>query len=143
MKKALAVVLVAVMLFCFTGCSSQSGSAADINLVAGDVLSPMAAYSMAYNICQSPESYLGKTVQAEGALTKSDEGKTGYWIEIADNTSCCAQPIEFELTDKNLTYPEENSIVLITGTFTTYEKDGQNHMIIAADTIEDRDYLFE
>jgi hypothetical protein len=143
MKKGFTCLLIAVMLFCFTGCGGQSGSATDINLVADDVLSPMAVYTMATNIFQSPAAYLGKTVQAEGALVKNTDGKTGYWIEIADNTGCCFQPFEFELTDKSLTYPEADSIILITGTFTTYEKDGKNYLIIAADTIEDRDYLFE
>lgn len=144
MKRIISVLLVLGLLFSFAGCGAPpNNSDVDVNLVVDDVLSPIAVYTMATQACQAPDKYDGKTVQAEGALLNSEESATGVFVEIADNTGCCYQNIAFRMKDKS-ELPAENTIILVKGTFKV-ETDpaGAKVLVIEADSLENRDYLYE
>ncbi|MCR5595777.1 MAG: hypothetical protein K6G12_08010 [Lachnospiraceae bacterium] len=105
--------------------SSTEGVDVDLSLLTGDMV-----YAEVYNIMVAPEDYIGKTIRMQGTyLPYYDETKDKYYFSciIKDAMACCAQGIEFELTDDYTfpdDYPNEDSEIMVTGTFDTYEEDG-------------------
>ncbi len=99
----------------------------DIDLT---VLSSTMVYSQVYEIVFFPENYVGKTMKMEGIYTHLHDDATGndyFACIIQDATACCAQGIEFILTDDYTypdDYPEEGDIVCVEGMFDTYEENG-------------------
>lgn len=95
----------------------------DIDLT---VLSSTMVYSQVYDMMMDPERYVGKTVRMSGLYTDFyDEANDKHYFAciIQDATACCAQGIEFELTDDYKypdDYPEEDDIITVTGVFDTY-----------------------
>ena len=90
------------------------------------ILSSTMVYSEVYNMMCYPENYLGKTVKMSGMYTAFQDEETGnsyHACIIMDATACCAQGIEFELTDDYVypdDYPKEGETICVTGTFETY-----------------------
>ncbi len=88
-------------------------------------LSSTMVYSEVYNMVFYPENYVGKTVKMKGSYAifyDEDMEKYYHTCIISDATACCAQGIEFELTDDYAfpdDYPEEDDVVCVTGTFDT------------------------
>lgn len=100
----------------------------DVDLTA---LSSTMVYSEVYSMMTSPEDYIGKTVKMRGTYAVyHDEQTDKYYFAciIKDATACCAQGIEFELTD-DYTYPDdypaEGEEACVVGVFDTY-KEGSN-----------------
>ena len=95
------------------------------------ILSSTMVYSEVYNMMCYPENYLGKTVKMSGMYTAFQDEETGnsyHACIIMDATACCAQGIEFELTDDYVypdDYPKEGETICVTGTFETYTE-GEN-----------------
>ncbi|MBR0082164.1 MAG: hypothetical protein IJP98_05445 [Clostridia bacterium] len=95
----------------------------DVDLTA---LSSTMVYSEVYNMVCSPEDYLGKIVKMDGAFAYyHDEATDNYYFAciIQDATACCAQGIEFVLTDDYsypADYPEAGDEICVVGTFDTY-----------------------
>lgn len=93
-------------------------------------LSSTVVYSEVYNMVTQPEEYKGKVVKMGGACTtytSPDTGKTYYACIIKDATACCAQGIEFVLTDDYIMpddYPQEGDEIEVVGIFDTYMEDG-------------------
>ncbi len=91
-------------------------------------LSATLVYAEVYNMMCEPEKYIGKTVKMSGDFRSlHDEAKDIYYFAciIKDATACCAQGIEFVLTDEYRypdDYPEENGIVTVVGVFDTYQE---------------------
>lgn len=143
MKKFVACFLMALLLFSFTGCGENT-SGVEVNLVADDVLSPMAVYAMASAAAESPADYNGKTVQAEGALLYDETSVTGHYVEVADNTGCCFQNFAIRMNDETTELPEANAIILVKGTFKAEtDASGATVLVIEAYSLENRDYLYE
>lgn len=176
MKKLIALCLILATLLSLGGCG---GGSVEVDLIANEIIGPQAVYSLAVQVCQDPSKYVGKTVQAEGALVLSVESATGVYIEVADNT-CCFQNIAFKMK-KETELPPEGNLIRIKGTFTEeikelyckkctvfYEESritdnvcplchgknvvvaGENGapapekvLVIEADSLEDREFLFE
>lgn len=93
----------------------------DVDLTA---LSSTMVYSEVYNMMSMPDDYIGKTVKMSGifsAIHDDTTGKDYYACIIQDATACCAQGIEFILTDDS-TYPEEGEIISVVGIFDTYNE---------------------
>lgn len=141
MKKWIAIVL--TMLLLLTGCGKQdttpSESASsqpeasteaekqniDVDLTA---LSSTMVYSEVYNMLVEPERYEGKTVRMAGGYSAFLDQNTGAIYRvcmIADAAACCAQGMEFILTDEN--YPEMESDITVVGTFQTYMENGTQY----------------
>ncbi len=95
----------------------------DIDLT---TLSSTMVYSEVYDIMMDPEAYVGKVIRMRGQALSSyyePTDQTYYSIIIADATACCAQGIEYVLTD-GYTYPADDDTATITGTFESYEEEG-------------------
>ena len=90
------------------------------------ILSSTMVYSEVYNMISYPEEYLGKTVRMKGPFAYfHDEATDNYYFAciIQDATACCAQGIEFVLTEDYVypdDYPEVDEEICVVGVFDTY-----------------------
>lgn len=95
----------------------------DIDLTS---LTSTMVYSEVYNMMYEPDSYIGKTVKMDGLYAVYHDENTGnnyFACIIQDATACCAQGMEFVLTEEYSypeDYPEEGTNIVVTGTFDTY-----------------------
>ena len=75
-----------------------------------------------------PEQYIGKTVKMGGLFAYYHDEATGnYYFAciIQDATACCAQGIEFVLTDNYVypdDYPEVDKEICVVGVFATCQE---------------------
>lgn len=129
MKKWIALILTVLLL---TGCGKQEAAPSKAAKQAIDVdlttLSSTMVYSEVYNMLTEPERYEGKTVRMAGGYSAFLDENTGTIYRvcmIADATACCAQGMEFILTDDN--YPEMESDITVVGTFQTYTENGTQY----------------
>lgn len=103
----------------------DSANEVDVDLT---VLSGTMVYSEVYNMLVSPEKYIGKTVKMKGPFACfHDEAADNYYFAciIQDAAACCAQGIEFTLTDDYVypdNYPEVNEEICVVGVFDTYQE---------------------
>lgn len=125
------IVFVLAILLLLTGCEKQEAApkadnqAIDVDLT---VLSSTMVYSEVYNMLTAPENYNGKTVRMAGGYSAFLDENTGTVYRvcmIADATGCCAQGMEFILSDGN--YPEMESDITVVGTFQTYMENGTQY----------------
>ncbi len=106
-----------------TALSTEEGI--DIDLT---ILSATLVYSEVYNMMFAPEEYIGKTVKMTGTSATFQDlitEKYYYACVIRDATACCAQGIEYVLTDDCQSpedYPAEGEEITVTGVFDTYEE---------------------
>lgn len=117
----------------------------DINDVDVDltVLSSTMVYSEVYNMMVNPDVYLGKTIKVigpyyAGQLVYGTE-KYYHFVVISDATACCQNGIEFIWDDNSHVYPDEypkdNTVIEITGVFSSYEESGNTYYYLKADGI--------
>ncbi|MCR4999866.1 MAG: metal ABC transporter substrate-binding protein [Lachnospiraceae bacterium] len=96
-------------------------SAPDVDLT---LMSSIMVYAEVYNMLMVPDEYLGKTIKMDGitAVYKDETtGKVYYSCIVQDATKCCAQGIEFELTD-GFDYPSDGENVCVVGVFDSYQE---------------------
>ena len=99
-------------------------------------LSSTMVYSEVLNIMTYPETYVGKTVKMRGIFSYYHDEKTDQYYFgciIQDATACCAQGIEFILTDDYLfpdDYPTEGEIVTVAGEFDIYKENGLDYFTL-------------
>ena len=71
-----------------------------------------------------PEDYVGKVIKIEGQYAIAEgEGIRYDLCIIKDATACCAQGMEFCLTEDYVypdAYPNEGDEIVVMGTFETY-----------------------
>lgn len=97
----------------------------DIDLTA---LSSVMVYTQVYAMVSNPDEYIGKTVKMHGNFGYYYEASVDtyyFGIIVQDATACCAQGIEFTLTDEDSLsfpedYPEPGAEATVVGVFTTY-----------------------
>ena len=98
----------------------------DVDLTA---LSATAVYGEVYNMMYYPEKYVGKTIRMQGIYSDYFDqplGKHYYACIIMDATACCAQGIEFILSDEYNypdDYPKDGDNIIVEGVFDTYEEE--------------------
>jgi len=99
-------------------------------------LSSTMVYSEVLNIMTYPETYVGKSIKMRGIFAYyHDEQTDKYYFGciIQDATACCAQGIEFILTDDYLfpdDYPNEGEIVTVAGEFLIYKENGLDYFTL-------------
>ncbi len=97
----------------------------DVDLTA---LSATMVYSEVYSMMTAPKEYIGKTVKMKGRFAHYHDEATGndyFACIIRDATACCAQGIEFVLTDDYIypdDYPEVDEEICVAGLFDTYRE---------------------
>lgn len=84
-------------------------------------------YATVYRMMVLPNSFVGKTVKMSGSFYPyTNEDGTVYYPAciVEDALACCAQGIEFVVTDATYPddYPDMGSIITVTGTFETYQE---------------------
>ena len=143
MKKTLVLLFVLSSLLSLTGCVSAaapakaaSGAVSSEETAAEHVdvdltqLSSTMVYSEVYAMVYEPEQYLGKTVKMTGLFAVQEaNGQRYFSCVVQDATACCAQGLEFELTERRVypdEYPVPGSDITVLGTFDTYTEDAGN-----------------
>ncbi len=99
-------------------------------------------YAEVYNMMVNPDDYLGKTIKIAGQYYSEYWDQTEkyyFYVVISDATACCQQGIEF-IWDQGKhkypdEYPEDNTIVEVTGVFGSYEELGDTYYYLATDDI--------
>jgi len=115
----------------------ETESIADPNVIDLTLLSSTLIYAEVFAMMQTPESYLGKTIRMSGVYAYDyleETEKTYYFVLIKDAEECCQQGLEFVLQE-NLDYPPDNSNIIISGTFESYEEQGNTYYFVKADEI--------
>ena len=147
-KTILAASLLTVLLLslCACGGGEQATAPAEANTETASApasvdvdltqLSSTMVYSEVYNIMMAPEDYVGKIIRMEGQCVSAyyePTDATYYSIIIQDATACCAQGIEYVLTDGQA-YPEDGGEATVTGRFESYDEDGTTwyHLVNAS-----------
>ena len=99
---------------------------------------------MEINMMVSPEQYIGKTVKMDGLFAYYHDEATGnYYFAciIQDATACCAQGIEFVLTE-DYTYPDDyleaDAEICVVGVFDTYEENGNTYCTLREASLTER-----
>ena len=92
-------------------------------------------YATVYQMMVAPEEYEGKTFRIEGNFyaTYYEAAKKYYfYCIIQDATACCAQGMEFVWEDGSHIYPneypEDNTEIVVEGTFETYKEEGDQNL---------------
>ena len=102
-------------------------------------LSSSMVYAEVFNMMVQPQDYVGKQVKMAGTLQRSqmykedgteDPGKYSYACIIKDALACCSQGIQF-ISAGQLTYPEDDTEILVIGRFETYEENGYTYCYLA------------
>lgn len=102
-------------------------------------LSSSMVYAEVFNMMVQPQDYVGKQVKMAGTLQRSqmykedgteDPGKYSYACIIKDALACCSQGIQF-ISEGQLTYPEDDTEILVIGRFETYEENGYTYCYLA------------
>ena len=78
-------------------------------------------YANVFGMVTSPDEYVGYTVRMTGkAISQYDEasGNTYYACFITDAAACCAQGLEYYLSEGE--YPEDDEEITVVGVFSTY-----------------------
>ncbi len=89
-------------------------------------MSSTMVYGQVSGMMYTPDDYVGKTIRMRGESYSEyyDYTDTTYYsILIADATACCAQGVEYLLSD-SAAYPEDGSEATVTGVFELYEELG-------------------
>ena len=147
MKRYFYVVLLLFAAAVFsTGCGEQSqvaqGTAEaymEIEHIDVDLtqLGPMIISAQVSRMLMEPDKYLGQTVRVKGSYFSFfwNEGNMRLHYVVLDLTvGCCGQGFEIILSDNiisNQGYPPENSVIEVTGTFSSYEKLGRTFYYLA------------
>ncbi|MBR4472846.1 MAG: hypothetical protein IKS55_04330 [Oscillospiraceae bacterium] len=106
-------------------------------------LSSTMVYSEVYAMMVEPEEYFGKSVKMRGLFaTQEYDGERYYACIVQDATACCAQGLEFQLSENRVypdDYPDPGSEITVIGTFDTYseEVDGNtyNYLVLKDDSL--------
>lgn len=90
-------------------------------------MSATMVYAEVSNMMYCPDDYVGKIVRMRGQNINSYydvTDQTYHSVLIADATACCAQGLEYVLSDENAAYPESDAEITVTGEFELYEELG-------------------
>ncbi len=104
-------------------------------------LSSTMVYAVVNDMLMKPNSYIGKTVRMNGAMSvyhDEETGNTYYACLISDATACCAQGIEFTTTDEYSVedYPAEGEDLTVVGRYDLYEDNGYQYCILKDAVLE-------
>lgn len=99
-------------------------------------MNSVVVYSEVYNMLVDAPSYVGKVVKMKGytnVFIDPNTRKVYYACIIMDATACCAQGIEFILSDeydKYKDYPLQNEEITIVGVVSTYLEGGTSYLTL-------------
>lgn len=113
-----------------TGSASPGAGASDVDYDLTQMNSDL-VYATVYQLMVDPSTYEGKTIRMSGSYYAEwyeQTQKNYFCVIIQDALGCCAQGMEFIWDDGSHIYPDEypqeNATVEVTGTFETYQEEG-------------------
>jgi hypothetical protein len=115
-----------------------AASPADVDLT---LLNSAMVYAEVFNIVESPDKYMGKTIKMSGPYYASyfDETDAYYhYVIVEDASACCSQGLEFIWNGTHnypADYPADGEKIEVVGEFKSYVELGQTYYYIAADEI--------
>lgn len=118
--------------------AASSAASGEIDLTQ---MSSTMVYSYVYNITTAPDEFLGQRFRIAGTYDESywdQTDQTYHYVVIADATSCCAQGLEFVLTDPDTAYPLIGDEIELSGILATYLEEGTLYLHIEADSLQIR-----
>lgn len=118
-----------------TDAPASEFSAMEIDLTS---MSSTMVYSYVFNMISTPDDFIGQRFRIRGIYDEQYWDQTNltyHYIVIADATACCAQGLEFVLTDPNVAYPQVGEEFEISGVFGTYEENETLYIQITANQI--------
>ena len=147
MKRALVIAMLLALTASLCACGGKedkaaaapAGTAAPAQKVDLDLskLSGTVVYSQVYDMMVDPDAYLGQVVRVKGSFNyfkDADTQQEYFAVVIADATACCAQGMEFVWKGDHAfpgDYPDLDSEITVTGTFSTYEEGGFQYIQLA------------
>ena len=141
-KQLVITILLVLILVLLTACPSKDGSKSakasdgvDIDLTK---MSKTMIYSEVFNMVNSPNKYIGKTVKLTGNFSWYFNSAVKDFtpaVIVQDAAACCSQGVEFTMAnfDKD-SMPEVGTEMTIQGSFETYTK-GSNIYWRLKDTV--------
>lgn len=114
------------------------GDSVDVDLTR---LSSTMVFAEVYNILDSPESYIGKTMKILGtyyAFGVEEADLYLHFIIIADAASCCAQGLQFMLSGERTypeDYPDDYDSIEITGVYQRHDGNSTTGYYLLVDDI--------
>lgn len=92
-------------------------------------------YAMVYQFMMNPQDYIGETIKMQGtyySVWYEPTQKYYHYCIIQDALACCAQGMEFIWEDGSHSYPDEypenETEVVVTGEFETYQEEGDTSL---------------
>lgn len=92
-------------------------------------------YAMVYQFMMNPQDYIGETIKMQGtyySVWYEPTQKYYHYCIIQDALACCAQGMEFIWEDGSHSYPDEypenETEVVVTGVFETYQEEGDTSL---------------
>ncbi|MBQ7595978.1 MAG: hypothetical protein IJU45_04875 [Clostridia bacterium] len=129
MKKAFCILIAFIMAVCFSSCKKEAEQERPEEIIDLTMMSRTMVYPEVYNMVNSPENYIGKTIKMKGLFSVVDgDCKRYFTCIITDATACCRQGMEFTLAGEHKypdDYPEPGDEITVIGVFETYT-DGKN-----------------
>ena len=132
-KKCCTLLALALLLVPLASCSTtetmetaimqQEITPPDLDL---SLLSNTLVFSRLQSITAQPDDYMGQVIRIHGQCqTYRNElaGAVYHAVTVADATSCCAQGLEYVLSDES-EYPADGTEATITGKLASYDENG-------------------
>lgn len=114
--------------------ATQEISSGDVDIDLTEMGSDM-VYATVYQLMVNPGEYIGKTIKMEGTYYASYFDQTEQYYHyciIQDALQCCSQGMEFIWEDGSHVYPddypEDGTLIVVTGTFATYREEGSDSL---------------
>ena len=138
MKKCLAAIILLCLICLFAAGCSKNSIPADNQTDSADVSDfvdltemdgPM-VFAEVWHMMQNRDDYIGKTVKIRGPFNTEyiDEiGRNRHCVVTQDEGGCCRQGFEFIWNGEHIypnDYPEQGTIIEVTGVFESYEAAG-------------------
>jgi len=141
MKKCvITVCFIFIAVMAVAGCAGQSENTdkapVDIDLTELSMTMIQAEYE---RIVSSPDENIGKTISVYGSLLTyiyDADYKLAHFVIIVQGDECCQMGFEFKIDgDYEFPddYPQQNSMIKITGTLNIHEIFGTEYLYIAVD----------
>lgn len=104
-------------------------------------LSSTMVFAEVYSIMSHPDEYIGRVIKMKGPYYSLFYDETGFfyhYVVIEDATACCQQGIEFVWSGEHAypdDYPDDQTIIEVTGTFGTYDELGESYYCLLVDDL--------
>ena len=95
------------------------------------VMSALVCYSTVYDMIVNAENYEGMEVRVRGPLAYriDAEGAKHYACIVEDAAGCCAQGLEFSLSEET-ELPPDGTVITLEGIFHSYAEDDTRYLLL-------------